>query len=471
MKLNVRSVPILTAVVVGSAAMVLVADDTNSVQTNSLTIHEWGTFTSVAGVDGSAVDWDALGCKDDLPKFVNAEQYRGFKWRLDGTVRMETPVMYFYSPHEITARVKVFFPKGVITEWYPNGDNAIYESKALMDRMGASLEKLRSGSGADGRGAFLVQADSATAIAEDGKSKIYSDDTVYKTESLVQPYPPGLDPLLVRLSKSLNGIDTSLHQLMGAIAWSDIKVQPGTTPDYPVESDPSRYYAARGTDAAPITVGDQHEKFLFYRGVGRFQVPLSARVSNDGKVAVENRGADPVPAVFLFENRGGRLGYRNVGALASRNLDNAAVTLDRPSLDGSLSQLRYDLENALIAQGLFPKEAQAMVDTWRDSWFEEGSRLIYIVPSPAIDAILPLQAEPAPSQIARVFVGRIELVTPETKRSVEEALAKGDWPTVDRYSRFLEPILARISSESPAKAKEVEELRGNMQRYSAGQCR
>ena len=452
MRLNARSLPILTAVMAVSAAIALIAGDTNPLQVSDLTVHEWGTFTSVAGADGSAIDWDALGCKDDLPQFVNAEQYRGFKWRLDGTVRMETPVMYFYSPHEITARVKVFFPRGVITEWYPNGDTAIYESKALMDRMEASL----------GRGT--------------GKSRMYSGDTVYKTESLVDSYPTGLDPLLVRLDKNLNGIDTSLRQLMGAIAWSDIKVQPGTTPDYPVESGPSRYYAARGTDAAPIAVGDQHEKFLFYRGVGRFQVPLSARVSADGKVAVGNRGADAVPAVFLFENRGGRLGYRNVGALASTNpdkglLDTAQVTLDRPSLDGSLSHLRYDLENALIAQGLYLKEAQAMVDTWRDSWFEEGSRLIYIVPSPAIDTILPLHVEPAASQTARVFVGRIELVTPETKRSVEEALSKGDWPTVDRYARFLDPILARISSESPAKAREVEELRGNMQRWSGGQCR
>ena len=82
-----------------------------------------------------------------------------------------------------------------------------------------------------------------------------------------------------------------------------------------------------------------------------------------------------------------------------------------------------------------------MVETWRDSWFEEGSRLIYIVPSSAVDAILPLDVEPAPSQTARVFVGRIELVTPETKRAVESAIAKNDWAAVDRYSRFLVPIL------------------------------
>jgi hypothetical protein len=103
----------------------------------------------------------------------------------------------------------------------------------------------------------------------------------------------------------------------------------------------------------------------------------------------------------------GLLGYRNAGAIEG------AVTLDPPSLDGSLPLLRYDLETALIAQGLFPREAQAMVETWRDSWFEEGSRLIYIVPSRAIDDALPLQVEPVPSQTARVFVGRIELITPE----------------------------------------------------------
>jgi len=46
-----------------------------------------------------------------------------------------------------------------------------------------------------------------------------------------------------------------------------------------------------------------------------------------------------------------------------------------------------------------------MVETWRDSWFEEGSRLIYILPSPAVDAILPLQIEPAPEQTAQVPIG------------------------------------------------------------------
>src|SRR5260370_24066544 len=107
--------------------------------------------------------------------------------------------------------------------------------------------------------------------------------------------------------------------------------------------------------------------FAFYRGVGRSAVPLPARLSGDGKVTVENRGHDAVPSVILFENRGGRLGYRNAGDIPE------AVTLDRPSLDGSLPPLLRNLETALVAQGLFPKEAHAMVETWRGCLFGEGS--------------------------------------------------------------------------------------------------
>jgi hypothetical protein len=389
---------------VASAAALLIAAGTHSVQPGDLTVHEWGTFTSVAGEDGFAIDWDALGCKDDLPGFVKDFGYRGFKWRLQGTVRMETPVLYFYSRRELDARVSVAFPQGLITEWYPQAD--------------------------------------------------YEVDQTHGTNGAVR-----------RLQANLNGIDTSLRSLTGRIDWRNIKVQPGTAPALPVENGPSRYYAARGTDAAPIAVGEEHEKFLFYRGVGRFPVPLVVRLSGNGQIVVENRGQDSIPRAFLFENRAGRVGHRNVDAIKH------VVTLDPPSLDGSLAQLQFDLETALVAQGLFPKEAQAMVDTWRDSWFEEGSRLIYLVPAPAIDAILPLHVEPDPSQIARVFVGRIELLTSKTTRSVEEAITAGDRTTIDRYRRFLEPILKRIDAGDPSRTDHNHQLFRSIRESSgAGYC-
>jgi hypothetical protein len=363
--------------VIASAAAVLSAAEIQPAQPSDLTVHEWGTFTSVAGEDGSPVVWDALGGKDDLPKFVNSFGYRCFKRAITDTVRMETPVLYFYSSKELDAHVQVAFPRGVITEWYPKA-----------------------------------------------------------------------------------------QRVSGAIAWPNIKVEPNTSPALPVETEPSRYYAARGTDSAPITVGDQHEKFLFYRGVGNFSVPLSARVAGDGTIAVQNRGTEAVPNVILFENRGGRLGYRNAGEVKD------ATTLDSPSLDSSLPVLRTELETALIAQGLYPKEAQAMVETWRDSWFEEGTRLIYIVPSRAVDKFLPLQVDPAPSQTARVFVGRIELITPEIKRSVENAMASGDLPAIERYGRFVDPILDRIVSDNPSMADQIAQVRAQIwSSINAGACR
>jgi hypothetical protein len=45
---------------------------------------------------------------------------------------------------------------------------------------------------------------------------------------------------------------------------------------------------------------------------------------------------------------------------------------------GDLGALKLKLERVLMTQGLFPKEAHSMVETWRDSWFEEGVLVLYI---------------------------------------------------------------------------------------------
>jgi hypothetical protein len=103
-----------------------------------------------------------------------------------------------------------------------------------------------------------------------------------------------------------------------------------------------------------------------------------------------------------------------------------------------------------------------MFETWRDSWFEEGSRLLYIVPREFVDSVLPLSIHPSPAQIVRVFVGRMELVTPATQRAVEQAFATNDRATLARYNRFLVPILeTMIASEtnSAKKAQLLEYLR------------
>jgi hypothetical protein len=355
----------------------LIADEQHA--SPELTVHEWGTFTAIAGKDGQAVEWTPLTPTTDLPGFVEHFSGVNFKLGLRGTIRMETPVVYFYSPRDVTVSVRVVFSKGVLTEWYPR----------------------------------------ATRVQPSG---------------------------ILR--------NTSLSQLQtdGSIMWNDVAVSPYLSGEFPREVASNRYYSARQTSSAPLrlktTTGDQQEKFLFYRGVSASRLPLSAKLNPDGKLVVKNLSHEDVPAVILFERRGDGVGFSSAGALTGETL------LDPPALTGTMDALGGDLEGILVDQGLYPDEAHAMVETWRDSWFEEGSRLIYIVPRSFIDHVVPLTVNPTPGQIVRVFVGRLEIVTPATARAVEAAVASGDQATLNKYGRFLQPILQTVREERAESTRE-----------------
>ena len=128
-------------------------------------------------------------------------------------------------------------------------------------------------------------------------------------------------------------------------------------------------------------------------------------------------------------------------------------------LDDETTPPKRELVALLIANGLYRKEAEAMVATWSDTWFEEGTRLFYIVPRAAVDAILPLTMTPAPAEVARVFVGRMELVTPAAQAIVARALAANDRATLARYGRFLQPIGQRVIAAASGAERPMLEAR------------
>ena len=93
--------------------------------------HEWGTFTSVADDQGRPTEWLPLSGQSDLPCFVHYYQnrevkvltspslgpvvnYRQARERLRGTVRMETPVIYFYAVGRYLGRRDGWFPAGAL---------------------------------------------------------------------------------------------------------------------------------------------------------------------------------------------------------------------------------------------------------------------------------------------------------------------------------------------------------------------
>ena len=341
---------------------------------NRLVVHEWGTFTSLAGKNGASLEWRPLNGASDLPSFVYdlsalagtglRSGQRCIKCNLEALVRMETPVIYFYADRETPVSVSVFFSSGKITEWYP---------------------KAR----------------------------------------------------LINGSTPSDGID-----------WGRITVLPGGKENFPVETKPSHYYPARETDAATLRVcnvkGEEREKFLFYRGVGTFDQPLVVKL-DDGRVVAKNTSAESIPQFILFENRGGNIGYQ------IRNSFDREIVLDRQALGQTQESLERDLGAMLVAQGLYEKEALAMIKTWRDSWFEEGLRAFYIVPRKVTDSILTLTIEPQPSEVSRVLVGRIEIITPEMEKEIEWSLTDSSRAVNDvaeeimrRHGRFAEPVLKDV---------------------------
>lgn len=343
-----------------------------------LSAHEWGTFTSIAGANGEAVVWMPQTERDDLPSFVEHLRNNRLKGGLQGTVRMETPVLYFYATHRTTVSVHISFAKGLLTEWYPH------------------------------------------AV------------TPLTRQQLADPVP-------------------DLNALNGELTWKNVLVDPDGAEDFPKEASTSRYYAARETIASPVTVtspgGPQKEKFLFYRGVASFDVPISAIALKDGRIFASNLVQTTIPQAILFERRGNRLGYRILGPV--RN----SVVVEPPELSSDIEALSTDLGQILVAQGLYADEARAMIATWNDSWFEEGTRLLYIVPRKFVDSVLSLTIHPAPAEAARVFVGRMEIVTPTTEQAIETAFATGDRATLTKYGRFLVPVLQVMIARSNDEAR------------------
>jgi len=352
------------------SASVLVSGQ--SIPVEGLVAHEWGTFTSVAGGDGRAVQWLPHAGPSDLPDFVGRINC-SLKGALPGTVRMETPVIYLYAPRAMTVNVSVRFRQGVITEWFPR--------------------------------------------------------------------PAGISD------------DVINNAFRGDISWSNVKVRPRAAGQFPTERAKNHYYVARETDAAPLQIGPDNERFLFYRGVGRIPPPIEAIVTPNGQIIVSHTRGDALGDMILFENRDGATAYTAQRTTSARAAFNALEP------EGEGMSPRMHLEKTLVAHGLYPKEAKAMVDSWQGSWFEQGTRLFYVVSGDAVDAILPLHIDPQPVDVKRVFVGRIEVATPATLREIQTALETGDRTTLAQYGRFLEPMGRQLMASLRATERAAMERR------------
>ncbi len=373
--------------------------------------HEWGTFTSVQGSDGVQLEWNPF-VVEELPGFV----YNAMK---------------------------------------PRDRKVVLPSFVSFAKLG-SLARQRMETPV-----IYFYAD---------KPQKVSVDVEFPDGQFTEWFP--------QLSE-LNGKKAPAVIGRGMMRWGDIEIMPGNGADearfFPKDESGSHYYAARETDASGIRVTGpdgvkEHEKFLFYRGVAQFVAPLKVRHSGDNAelISLENTSAGGLGQFFIYAVRGGKAAMVKAGALDAKVRNDVEFKFDK--IARPLAEVRAELANemrqALVSEGLYEREAAAMVKTWDDSWFgEPGTRVLYLLPQKWCDAVLPLKLTPAPNHLERVFVGRAELITPAQEWAIlKEVVRYAEGGSLERKAavaavsdlglgRFADAAARRLQIQGP-QAKE-----------------
>jgi hypothetical protein len=406
------------------AAAVLALGLTARLQVNdsAYTAHEWGTFTSIQGSDGEPIRWNPF-LTSDLPGFVfdrtrpthNEELLRtqgqefktlGLKQSRDFLQRMETPVIYFRSDQALDVDVLVRFPKGLLTEWFPQVTTFGPVSgvpNLLPDTQESHLKWSR------------------IHILPPSASTNQSVLATVPNESTPSHYYPAR-------ATAANLVET-------------------TRP-----FDSAR--AARVDGAAHV-----REQLLFYRGAGDFQAPLRVSLDPSSQLRLENRGHETIGPIFAVHTTNGQTAFTALGRLEPGARIRTPIPAASPGVSPAarLDELGAELRTALTGARLHADEAAAMVTTWRDSWFtENGTRILYLLPQAWTDEELPLRLHPAPRELVRVMVGRADILHQDVETRARERVAdhfRGDTTRAVAglqqlgLGRFLEPAVTRAANQ------------------------
>jgi len=346
---------------------------------SALEVHEWGTFTVLSGSNGHQIPWySPFQDIAKLPDFVHPGMF-GKGGQV--RIRMETPVIYFYPKERMNVAVEARFANGSITETFPYSIGGYDASNGMIQKLGKWT---------------------GTLHPPDDKNAL-SHIPVIKESNHEEPY----------------GAAREVPD-----AWifeSDVKEIPGLKkqPRFP-----------------------EMEKFIFYRGAGNASLPIYASMQGNQVTlpAQEQYG-------IALRVRGNKAAWIAIPTATAPLDQNAKSIIDLPNTLRPLDEIERELaavwKSALANDGLTPAEASAMVETWRKTWFrEEGNRILTLIPRTTIDAILPLKVTPQPTKTERVFVARIEMISPEREQALIKILIP-DQHTITRLSTSPIPIALR----------------------------
>lgn len=343
-----------------------------------LVVHEWGTITTIHESNGTPrAGLNRIEASEVLPDFVHRfepdttrqpKRQLGKSTRVPGrpdvTMRLETPVIYFHPPANEkfgqSFNVKVRFRGGVINEFYP----------AATAGVALDTERIRN------------KMDAGVLQSWDGE--VLNDYVV------------------------------------GSLEWQGLELH--DTVIAPLTQSPV-WLAPREVNATSVYLpaAGEGESYLFYRGVAHLDALLQTRSSRGGvellapaQFAWLESPSITLGGVWFADIRAdGKIAFREQGALT---LSRSAPGHEAARLKGfgnsdygDRSGLRLSLRRALIKSGLFADEADALLNTWQESYFvKPGKRVFYLVPREWTDYFLPLELS-VPADVTRVIVGRIDL--------------------------------------------------------------
>jgi len=368
--------------------LVLMAGSVLRAEDSPLVIHEWGTFTSLQNEKGEAIG--GINTDDEpVPSFVHGldsslidrspseterRTSKGIFELLhpDVTMRLETPVVYFYRPAGSAGPMKVdlsvTFHGGYLSQYYPNVSGP------------------------------------APVVTQDYMNREYKPVTSKTTHALNWP----------NLQVGTDGVGPITAERVWT-APREVKADNVTSEKG--ESEKFLFYRGVGHLDGPLQAhraAPQSEAILL-SGHASSQPAWLVDIRGDGTVAFARSETLSAAAPPATQYRG-FFGFKPVDY-------NSA----------NLTKLRDEFRQALIASGLFADEADAMLNTWEASYFKApGLRVFYIVPPAWTEQVLPMTVS-VPAKITRVMVGRIELIAPEQQALLGTISDVKDVPKLGRF--------------------------------------
>jgi hypothetical protein len=356
------------------------------VSADGYAVHEWGTFTTLSASDGRPLGGLYVDATR-LPAFVGGVPFFNYDsaqgWASLGklrnvTVKMETPVLYFYSQKERDVDVKVRFNGGTISQWYPQ--------------------------------CYVCEADPSGRSVDFAKEP-YAGRIGWRAKVLA----PGGTPL--PYSTAASGQETAEWTAPRDVPSNRLRGEKG-------EIEQFLFY--RGLGNFPSTV-----KLAF-------SDDSTFTVANDGDedlpwVMVYDRDYLPgnmPPAAVWFQGPLKAHAKAPLKRSPAYSPDNPASFSDAYAKGAAAMD---SLLNHMVAAGLTLPEGRALLNTWYNGYFIEGGlKAFWILPRAMVDRILPLDITPAPDVLERVIVGRSEILPPPFERILRQALADD---TLSHYAK------------------------------------